>query len=798
MRKFLRFSGLAFLFSLLAAALVFISAGVILQAGVAVLDGEIEIPGLHHPVSVSRDAEGLAHIDAQDLLDLDRAEGFIHAQERFFQMDLARRRASGRMAEIFGSRALNWDTRIRAYRLGKVARRAVEQLQPEERARIEAYCQGVNAGLAALPGRPFEYVVLGVEPEAWKAEDSALVVLSMYLQLNGWEGHRKMAFSALAEGLPPEFFGFLVTRGTRMDAPMMGAAFSTPAIPGPECFRLDHGKMPPKETPAGRETPEGVGSNAWAVGASRSSDGRAILACDMHLGLLLPNTWFRVILDWKDEQAASEMAVGVSLPGVPGVVVGSNTHVAWGFTNSYGDWIDLIAFDPVGVASYHSPQGLQEFDNFEEKIRIRGRDPVTRQYQSTIWGPVVGEDGHGRPVALRWIAERPGGVNFNLIRMASVRTLEEALETAHSCGIPPQNFVVADESGRIGWTIAGRIPKRFGCGSTWPPRINTGECRWEGWLPSEDYPQIKDPPSDLIWTANARVVDGAWLELLGDGGYNLGARALQIRDDLLSRAKIDEEGMLEIQLDDRALFLGWWRNLLLKTLRHAPKTPKRQELEDFVEHWSGRASVDDPGYRFVRAFRIYTRSLVLDPLVKEACGATELPCGWDFLGQREGPLRRILEERPGWLLNPAFESWESLLGSAADRVIQEFSQNGSHLRDHPWGERNRLGMFHPLAPLAPAPLRKYLAMPSDPLPGDTEMPRVQGPSFGASERLVVSPGHESEGIFEMPGGQSGNPRSPFFRAGHENWVSGKASPLMGGENQHQLRLLPKGDGRLTP
>lgn len=800
MQRVIRVVGRGILFLSLLVVLVFIASGLLLRAGLAELDGQEILPGLSAPVSIGRDAAGVAKIEGVSRIDVSRALGFLHAQERFFQMDLARRRAAGRMAELFGPRALDWDSRIRAHRLEKLAQRVVRDLDPGDRRELDAYCRGVNAGLAALPGKAFEYLLPGLEAEPWKPEDSVLVILSMYLQLNPWEGQRKQAFEALRMGLPRQFFDFLVSRGTELDAPMLGPAFVTPEIPGPEIFRVSAAETSAEAASKEfRQDGRGIGSNAWAIAGSRSADGRAILACDMHLGLMVPNTWYRVVLRWKEESwgGADLRIVGLSLPGVPQVIVGANSKLAWGFTNSYGDWADLIAVDPIGIASYHSPEGLREFENFEENILIRGQEPVVRKYQSTIWGPVVAEDAHGRPLALRWIAEIPGGVNFGLAKMEVARNIDEAMAAAPGCGIPPQNLVLADSAGRVGWTIAGRIPKRVGCGDSWPPRINSAGCRWDAWVAPEDYPRIVDPPSGVVWTANARVVDGRWLDLLGDGGYNLGARAGQIRDALLHLDAATEEEMLRIQLDDRAIFLSWWRDVLLKTLNEASPDGGRPELRDIVEKWSGHAAIDDPGYRMVRAFRIYARSLVLDPLVSEACKGATLPCGWGYLGQREGPLRKIVSERPAHLLDPRFESYDALLLEAADRVIREFTRGGTSLRDHPWGERNRLRMSHPFSSILPGFLRSFVDMPRQPLPGDTEMPRVQGPSFGASERMVVSPGHEEEGIFEMPGGQSGHPFSPYYREGHSDWVEGRRASLLPGEICHRLRLLPEGGGKLT-
>jgi penicillin amidase len=191
----------------------------------------------------------------------------------------------------------------------------------------------------------------------------------------------------------------------------------------------------------------------------------------------------------------------------------------------------------------------------------------------------------------------------------------------------------------------------------------------------------------------------------------------------------------------------------------------------------------------VRAFRIYVRPLILDPLVA-VCEGVESPCGWDYLGQREGPVRVILSERPIHLLDPKFESWHDLLLAAADRVAGEFTANGSSIADHPWGERNTVRIRHPLGSSLPPQIAAFIDMPAVPLPGDDNMPRVQGPSFGASERFAVSPGREPEGYFHMPCGQSAHPLSPYYRKGHEDWVEGTPSPFLPGLPRWRLEFRP--------
>jgi penicillin amidase len=501
------------------------------------------------------------------------------------------------------------------------------------------------------------------------------------------------------------------------------------------------------------------------------------------------------MLEWPagDGCGPAHRIVGVTAPGAPVVVVGSNTRVAWGFTNSQGDWSDLVIVevDPDNPERYRTPSGWVEIRHFSETIHVRGGAAEVIDIEETIWGPIIDHDHLGRPRAMRWIAHDPGGANLGLLGLEHVSTVEEAIEVANTTGIPPQNFVCADDTGSIGWTIVGRIPKRFGLSGRVPTSWADGDKGWNGWQETEAYPRIVDPPGGLIWTANARVVDGKMLELIGDGGYDLGARAHQIRDHLRDLESPDERDMLSVQLDDRALFLERWRGLLLDVLdeQAVRDHPARLEFRGLVEAtWTGRAGVDSTAFRFVRAFRKFTFERVYGWLTKPCQEADE-----DFsiyrLPQEEGPLWQLVTERPPHLLNPGTTSWREELLAVVDTTIEYYADLGGELREHTWGARNTLSMQHPLSRAVPA-LSRWLDMPRDQLPGDGYMPRVQSPGWGASERLAVAPGREKEGYFHMPGGQSGHPLSPHYRTGHDAWVEGVATPLLPGSSEHRLILIP--------
>jgi penicillin amidase len=773
-----------------------------LRASLPLLEGERVVPGLGAPVRIERDALGVPLVRGSSRLDVARATGFLHAQERFFQMDLTRRRAAGELAELFGPQARALDREVRVYRLRRVAQRAVEALPADERALVRAYREGVAAGLEALGARPPEYLVLRRAPAAWKEEDALLCALAMFLTLQGALAGQESSLGLMHDLLPQPLFEFLAPRGTEWDAPLEGEPFRQPPVPGPEV--VDLGSRPPRAAAVGRPADPlewdgelAHGSNNWAVAAAHAAHGGALLANDMHLGLGVPNTWYRASLAFPAPEGERRVT-GVMLPGAPFVVVGSNGRVAWGFTNSQGDWADLVELepDPQNQDAYLTPAGPRRFERARETIHVAGAADETLEVVSTVWGPVIDSDHRGRKRALAWVPLREGGLNAALVRMEAARDLDAAQAIAPEAGIPHQNFVVADAAGRIGWTIMGRIPRRVGHDGRLPSSWADGARRWDGWLSSREQPRIADPPSGRIWTANARVVDGDKLKALGFGGYDLGARQRQIRDDLLELERASERDMLRVQLDERARFLSRWQELLLELL--APTATahdaRRAEARRLVEGWGERAAIDSVGYRIVRGFRSRVARDALLPLVA-ACGQADPR--FDYLGRRpdagvrqwEGPLWALVSERPRHLLAPGFESWEALLLAALDATLSELTQDGAALAARTWGERNQTLIQHPLSRATPQ-LGAWLDMPRQRLPGDSHMPRVQHPSSGASERLAVSPGREQLGYFHMPAGQSGHPLSPHYADGHAAWAKGEPTPFLPGPALHVLTLVP--------
>lgn len=765
----------------------------------AQLEGIQQVKGPLHPVTIERDALGTATITGQSRDDITYALGYIHAQERFFPMDLMRRMPAGELSELVGSAALQTDIVHRRHRLRAVAKAAYATLPPEEKHVLDLYRDGVNAGLAHLREKPWEYFLLNAKPQPWRSEDTLLVIAAMYLDLDGdGRNERELHLAELRAVLPSALADFLLSPDPNWEAPLKGRMSPSPAIPSPEVYDLRRDAVqtafathvPADITSADRDYP---GSNSFAVAGTLSRTGSAILANDMHLGLRVPNIWFRVRLRYPDPTApqGERDVAGVTLPGTPALVVGSNGQIAWGFTNSYGDWMDWVRVlrDPHDPSRYKVPGGWATLAEHNEVIHIKGASSYTLRVEDTRWGPVQAKDTDGTPLALAWIADRPRAYNLDLMQLERATSVSAALDLAPTFGMPPQNFLVADSSGHIGWSIAGNsIPLRSSFDPLLPSDWSQPDTGWLGWAIPSQYPRIEDPANGRLWTANNRIVGGTQLALLGDGGYDVGARAQQIRDDLHARADFGPANLLDIQLDDHAVFLSRWQQLLQTTLSGA-RDPELDQLRTLTAGWRNEAAPDSVDYRLVHAFRDEVHTLVLAPFTSKI--RQRFPhFEWPGPGNQEAAVWALIQQQPANLLAPGYRDWHTLLLAAAQHVAQTLGSQPGGLAARTWGEINRARIDHPLARALPGFIARMLDMPDEPLPGDHNMPRVAAPGFGASERLDVSPGQEQQGILEMPAGQSDNPLSPFYGAGHEEWVQGRPTPLMPGPTRYTLVLEP--------
>lgn len=776
-----------------------------IDSALPILEGKETVFGLKKSAVIERDEQGIATIKASNRFDIAVATGFIHAQERFFQMDLLRRNSAGELSSLFGTIALDYDKSIRIHRFRDRAREIVTNLPENQKTLLKAYTRGVNQGLKYIGSQPFEYLLLQQEPAQWSEEDSILTIFSMYIDLQYRDGQRERALGLMKAILSADVFAFLNPKGSIWDAAIDNSQYQPSAIPQkawPSASTTSLQKvnktiaLAKNNHPSQYHADEFPGSNNWGVSGKISSTGSAIIANDMHLNIRVPNTWFRASFEYPNNEKQIKVT-GATLPGTPNIVVGSNGSIAWGFTNSYGDYNDVIKIETINEGKqYLTPTGAQNFKFHKQIIAVKDEQPVEITIKETIWGPIIGEDHQGQLLAYRWVAYDKEAINFTAQELELAKDVTQAFNIAARSGIPSQNMMVGDKTGNVGWTIMGPIPKKFGQAGETPTYWHQGHNGWQGYLTPEQYPSVLNPENNRLWTANSRVVGGEMLQKIGNGGYALGARAGQIRDDLFALTTFNEKSLLAIGLDERALFLKRWHAFILNTvLKEQSLTDSKHFTEVksiLTEEKSLSARVDSVSYRLVRNFRINVRDLVFSELNNTF---SKLDNAYKFRSIRhqvETPLWQLITQQPDNFLMRPLNSWQALFNQALQKTIDDMitldTGEKQTLTKATWGQQNTTAIKHPLSKGIPY-IGQWLDMPANALSGDSYMPKVQGKSFGASERMVVSPGHEESGIFHMPTSQSGHPWSPYYGKGHDDWEQGKPSPFLPGKTKYKLTLL---------
>lgn len=837
---------------------------------------------LSAPVDIELDRVEIPTIRAATLEDAAAAEGWMHARERFLQMDLARREAAGELGELVPA-AVSMDRPARLLGLRAVAERALAELPAAQRTLLERYCDGVNAQLTLTT--PMEYRLLKVQPKPWLPADCVLVQLGMARYLDG-SAQSDRARAALWRALPSEVARFLTSSSGALDMSVDGSPLPAPgAIPERSRFNLRAAKSSSRagasslrDTPAveprailrgpsseGPRVESGAGlfdrrlalhaeshrggtelrqrdaepwsdehalvhpgSNAFAVAGTRTKDGRAVVANDMHLALMAPGIWYRVALEWIDTAGAPRKLLGLSLPGVPLVVQGTNGHVAWGFTNLTADLADvvLVERDPADPGRYLVPGGSEPFGEFRETFA--DGEALTRR--TTRWGPVLETLPDGRMVAVRCATFEPGGIDFGLFDLALATTLEAGLDAARRWRGPPQNALFADADGRIGWTIAGTLPARGGERPTPAPLPWPEVPAWSGPLDADAKPTIVDPASGILTSGNQLSVapSGALRSVLAIDEA-AGDRAHRLRELLAARSDWTEAELHAVQLDVRSPRLLRWREAVLasvhprtspsetpqndsppshptpvsptqpsgadassgsaRSVRASP--PTSDDARAAILAWNGEVTTDASAPVVLDAFRAEFRAAFAGAVAEAypTLGPSDVEAAVD-----DEALLRILEARTEHLC-PDPEGWNAVASKCLARATARATESDNTLATR--GARNRAAIRHPAADSLGAAAR-MAEMPRTPLPGHPTCVRVQTPQFGASQRSVVSPGRLEDAILVTPCGQSGMPMSPHFRSLHRPWQDGAAFPMVPGEATSKVRLVREAPSAQPP
>jgi penicillin amidase len=688
------------------------------------------LDGLDARVRLVRCAAGIDLIQASSLPDAIAGLGYVTGRDRLFQLDMLRRQAAGRVAELLGQAAVESDVRQRRLDLPTAARWAFAALPSRHRELLERYAAGVNSAMAQQPP-PFEHRLLGVTAARWQPADSMLVAL--YLgQLLSDDGRHILSHNVMRDCLPPSVVEFLLSDADPYRVDLAGRPLEAAgsAMPVADIRRLvaeahRHG-MPSRLVVADDEP---WGSNAVALAGRRTADGRAILSCDMHLPLTAPPLFYRAALEWGGDRVD-----GATVPGLPVLVSGSTGSLAWGPTRLGVDTVDVVALE--GSSQMHARV---------ERVAVREGLPVEAEVFDSARGPVFGATADGRPVARGWSCLQPGGIDLGLADLLLARDVEAGCEIAARSRGAPLNMLFADREGRVAWTMSGL----------------GGAGRW---------PAVADPPDGVIVNANNRTPGHP------EGNHFSAARAARIGDLIAGQPHWTERELLAVQADVRAEFYEFYRCLAL-TVLDGPALANRPDLVSLstgLHGWDGTAAPDAVGLAALVLFRELAREAWFSCLLA-GCVAADQTFAYRW-HNHEAPLRALLADHT---LAPApYRDRASFLVAQLDLTVLmlERMAPGVAPGDVTWATINRAGIRHPLS--APFPdLGPTLDISDQPLPGCPETVNASRPGFGAAFRLVASPSHPADALTNLPGGQSGDPFNPGYRDQFAAWLAAVPTPL---------------------
>ncbi|MSP82133.1 MAG: penicillin acylase family protein [Alphaproteobacteria bacterium] len=760
-----------------------------LRSSLPDLDGTVSVTGLGGPAEIARDRHGVPIITAAGYDDAMFALGFVHAQDRLFQMDLQRRTAAGTLAELLGDRAVAFDRRLRPLGLAAAAQSSWDAQDAATVVAYTAYADGVNAFLAGHGGAwPLEYVLLRADPAPWHPIDSILVLKAMSLLL-GTNLEREVLRLHLAARFTPG----------EIDDLLSGPGDLPP---------LDEFPIRPAATAGGTGAAEPGGSNGWVIAGSRTDTGKPILANDPHLGLGLPGIWYLARIETPDTRL-----VGATLPGLPALVIGHNGHVAWGFTNTYADTQDLFIerLNPDNPEEYFDPdRGWRAFESRPETIRVQGGEDIAVTVRATRHGPVVSDAdpdlqaliGPGRVAALAWTALLPGDTTPSVAgHLAGVVDTARFIAAASRYLGPIQNMMVADEAGSIAVIAPGLVPLRAARDGRVPAPGWTRAGDWTGFLPVAGLPRIVDPPTGRIVTANDNWLPAGFLHLITHD-WAPSFRARRIAGLLDAHPGWSLDSVTAMQRDRVSLAA---RELLPVLRSVTPRTEIGRRALGLLTSWDGAMEGELAQPLVFSAWLIeVSRRLIADEL------GPELAAGW---APDPAFLARALAGSP-WCDDRTTALPEDCATIATEAFEAAMADLAARYGDDPagwrWDRAHRAHHRHPI--LGRLPIIGDLFVVSQGIGGDRFTIDVSdlggdpddpfGSGFGAGFRGVYDLADLERSRFVIAVGQSGNPFSPHHTDLAAAWLGNELFTIPGvmpGEDwAHRLLLLPSPCEGATP
>jgi len=777
-----------------------------LRQSLPVLEGEMTISGLAAPVEIQRDRYGIPHIYARTLEDAVFGLGFVHAQDRLWQMEMNRRIAAGRMAEILGPGALETDRFLRTLGVRRAAEANLARIDPDTGKLLDAYAAGVNAFLAGDPVLPVEFWLTGARPEPWTPADSAGWIKMMAWDLGGnWRS--ELLRMRLARTLPLERIHQFVSPYPGEPAPKIADLKSLYAPLEREGVQLAN-TLDELLALAPGAPPDGLGSNNWVVSGAKSDTGKPLLANDPHLGLTAPPVWYFAHLS-----APGVNVIGATLPGVPAVVLGRNERIAWGFTNTGPDVQDLFIEKLDSAGEYLTPDGPRAFTRIDETIKVRGAPDERLQIRISRHGPILSdvlraaqaETPRGYVLAFSWTALAEDDRTLAAAnKIARARNWPEFLAAARDFHTPQQNMVFADVDGNIGFVAAGRVPLRkpendlkgLAPAPGWEARYD-----WAGWIPFEELPQSYNPAGGRIWTANEKITPAGYPHQVSTE-WQPPYRANRIAEMLDAVATHSVGSFARMQGDVQSPAM---REALPRLLETRPKSEQARHALDSLRRWDGTMTANRSEPVIAWAWwREFTRALYADEL------------GEAFRNQwapRAVFVANVLAragDHERWCDNvrtPAIETCDELLAASLENALGDLRKRyGEDASEWRWGDAHYARHEH--RPFGRQPLLARWFDIVVPTAGDTYTVNVGRQDFfdeerpfanrhAASLRAIYDLANPEKSLFIHSGGQSGNLLSPHYRAFTEAWAKGEYVPMLSeratldAQPHTLLRLVPR-------
>jgi penicillin amidase len=743
------------------------------------IEGTLSLPGLQGHVEVIRDRWGVPHIYADSSHDLFFAQGFVHAQDRLFQMEIHRRLALGRLSELFGELSLDTDRAVRTFGFHRIGKVDCENISPELRIILQAYADGVNAFLGH-PGAqlPVEFTLLGHKPEPWQPEDSMAFARVMIWQLShGW--YAEIVRAQIAEKVGVEHAAEIEIHYPDLNPTILPE--------GIEFNRLGaDGQLLKVEGPF---LERGLGSNAWGVSSHKTSSGNAYLCNDMHLPVSTPALWY------ENHLACDNFNVtGVGLPGLPLVMVGHNEHIAWGMTLAFTDCEDLFIekFDPQDPHHYQFKGDWLETKAIEEVIPVKGRsEPHIEQVLVTRHGPII-SDVVGYPeqrVAVSSMALQPCPAVDGWLQLNKARQWDDFVDAMRLIEAPQLGTAYGDVDGNIGYWATGKVPIRAKGDGSVPVPGWTGEYEWVGEVPFEEMPHILNPERGYVVTSNHRIVSDEYPHFLGNLWMN-GYRARRIEEVFERKEKLSIEDFQALHVDTTCIP---GMEFVAQLEGFTSDDPDVQMALQSLHAWNGQLTTDTVGGTTYEVARYAMVRNLLEPNLGQELTSRVMGVGFhpllmsasEFYGHDTTTLLRLLKDPDSWWVKQA-GGRETLiqksLKESAEWLKAEFGPNPERWQ---WGKIHRVILPHTLG--LQKPLDQVFNRGPVPIGGDTDTPcqtafhandpydnKAWAPSF----RQIVDLGDLSRSVVIIPPGQSGHLGSNHYDDLLELWVKGEYHPML--------------------